>query len=192
MPKAAGVSKVWNDQIKYYGLLSTHHPLDSPEKIYITPQTEAFAALIWENSRDRWPLLFAHKSKNPGRITYVKDKSKKGNIKPGYTAIDISENDKFKGKYTKSDSGQTAMGGWSADGLRRYVDLVKINKEARKKRTTPDLENKILGIVRKQAGIKGNTSEEQRRIYLGQEAERPQMEEVTGLLDESDFDITEV
>ena len=192
MPKAAGSAKIWNKKLKYYGRLSDHAPPNNPYQVYITPSTEAWGLLLILNCRQRWPKLLELKAKSSDRITYVTS-AKKGTEKAGTIYIDLHQSPEFQGKYTKSDSGQKQFGGWSTEGLKKYTELMKKNKEARAKMETTVLEEEILGMLRKKNGIKGNTAEENEKFKSGNPNELVVDEEIEDLFDMDEYeDITSV
>ena len=181
MAKAAGTSKAWNKKIKYFGLLSKHAPPGNPNAVYITPSTEAWGMLLIINCRDRWPKIMELKKKSSSRITYVK--TAKAATKAGTAYIDVSQDQSFVGVYTRADAGQKKFGGWSADGLRKYKELMDLNKAARAKATTQALEEEILAKLRQDNAITGDTWEEHKKAAVGDNTEVPVNEEVEGLFD---------
>ena len=181
MPKAIGNSKFWNDKIKFFGHLSTHAPPEKPKEVYITPSTEAWGLLLIENCRERWPKLMAQKAESSAQIVYVK--SSKTQVKPGTIAINVSDDPSYVGKYTKNDSGQKKFGGWSNEGLKRFAQLVKINKEGRAKATTAALEEEVLLTLRTKHGITGANWKEHKIGLKGTKSTVEVAEEIEGLID---------
>ena len=186
MPKAAGSQKIWNDKVKYYGLLSTHAPPDTPKKPYITPSTEAWGMLLIENCRNCWPKIMALKATSGNRITYTK--GSKANTKANTTYVNVETDPTFLGTYTKTDAGQKKFGGWSNEGLKRYKELYFLNKEARKKATTPALEQEILDALRAENGIEAETWEDQRKKTTGKTTGVVPAEEVADLFGTDELD----
>jgi hypothetical protein len=69
----------------------------------------------------------------------------------------------IKGKYTSSKMGQSKWGGWADSGIlqfNRFHELVNI---ARKKKTSRNLENKILQVLRERNNIVCDTDEDQQK-----------------------------
>ena len=181
MPRAAGSQRVWNKKIKYFGTISEHAPPGNPKDVYITPSTEAWGLLLIMNCRDRWPKLMELKNNTSNRITYTKSAASK--TKAGITLVNVNDDPGFLGKYTKSDAGQKKFGGWSAEGLQLYKELVAKNKEARQKPTTKALEAEILEMLRTENDIQGDNWEEHKKLLAGETPETEAMEEIDGLFD---------
>ena len=57
IPKVAG--KDWDDDKRYYGLMSNHHYPNQRDMLYVPVSTEALAVWIVENNRKCWPLIWA-------------------------------------------------------------------------------------------------------------------------------------
>jgi hypothetical protein len=186
LPKVAGTSKAWNKKIKYFGLISLHHPPDNPKNVYITPSTEAWAVLLIMNCRDRWPKQKELKEQNSARITYVK--SATSTARAGATHVNITDHPDFVGKYTKADAGQKKFGGWSSDGLILYKELMEKNKDARKLPKSIALEKEILELLRKKHKIEGNNWEEFTQKKAGETTDILATEEVAGLFDPTQID----
>jgi len=184
LPKAAGSASIWNDQVKYFGCISRHAPPKKPKEVYITPATEAFCVLVLENYRDRWPKLYEAKSKTEGKVSYVKKDPLKP--KPGYTYINLDKDPLFKGKWTKTDSGQEKFGGWAPEGLLKFTEYRNINKEVRRKPATLELEAAILEKIKKENGIEGSTWEEHRTALKGMASIRPKMVQIDDLIDDNE------
>ena len=87
--------------------------------------------------------------------------------KPGTHVINTTEDPNAVGKYTKQDAGQRKFGGWTKDGLQKYMELVKLNKEGWKKATTPTLEDEILQRLREKHKIQEDNWAEYKRIKWG-------------------------
>jgi len=189
LPKAAGSAKVWNHTNKFYGLISEHHPPGKPDNLYITPSTEAWGMLLIENCRKRWPKLKAIKQKGV-KLVYTKGKSKTP-AKPGTKQIDVSAQPEFLGTYTNCDAGQKKFGGWSSLGLRRFADLVKMNKHGRKKETTVGLEQAVLDLVRSNHDITCDTWEEEKRKSRGSKPPPAPAEEIVDLFDLDEIGLME-
>ena len=55
----------------------------------------------------------------------------------------------FQGNYTRNNAGQKKFGHWSGEGLKKYAELLAMNKEARAKPSMVALEKEILEKVHK-------------------------------------------
>ena len=56
--------------------------------------------------------------------------------------------DKFKGKWTLPDAGQSKYGGWTAAGVKRFVELKDLNREVRLKGKSMHAESHCLARLR--------------------------------------------
>ncbi len=155
LPKAAGASKIWSSEVKFFGRISDHSPENAPDKPYITPTTEAFLVVVLENYHSRWPALYQMQDKSKLPVRYTKTSTKR--LAHQYNYVDTTKNPAFNAKFTPIDGGQKNHTGWSDEGLKRFVQLWDLNKEARKKKQTKALEDKILAKIRKENGITGDT-----------------------------------
>ena len=185
MPKAAGSARIWNKTVYYFGRLSDHAPRNDPKKWYITPSTEAWGAILIDNCRTRWPKLMDVKTKSSGRIYY--SKSSKLGEKAGLKLINVRLDKDFVGKYTKVEQGARKYGGWSPEGLKKYSEYIKMNKEARLNPATAELEGRILEQIRERDGITGKDWADHKRQSTGGEAAATEVEEIDGLFDMADL-----
>jgi hypothetical protein len=185
--RAAGTATIWNDECKFFGLLSTAKPEEPGAKPYITASTEAFAVLAIENCAKRWPKLWAKKREIPDKkVMYTK----KGSApKDGYTAVNTTDDADWVGVYTTTDAGQRMCGGWTLAGLNKYKEYLAIATEGRAKDTTEELEQKILDKIRADNKITAPTWAAHKRKSRGGTGEPAVVAEVAGLLDLDDWDI---
>jgi hypothetical protein len=95
----------WPESVRHYQTISGATFPDDDSKLYITPSTEAFAVLCFENNKTKWPY-----------------EAKKG---------DDPKNEAMETQYTCSKSGQNKFGGWNNAGRKRLVELVDKIKAAR-------------------------------------------------------------
>jgi hypothetical protein len=190
MPKATGNQKIWNEKNKYFGNLSTHCPPGMPRDVFITPSTEAWGMLLIMNCRERWPKIMQLKKASSARITYTK--GGKASHKAGTTIVDVRTEPDFLGVYTRSDAGQKKFGGWSAEGLKKYKELVQLNKEGRAKDTTPALEAEVLAQLRMNNGIVGDNWEDHKKAASGDDTAVAAHAEVDGLFDMDEITDMEV
>jgi len=187
--KATGNQKIWSHQHRYYGLLSSYGP---PTKIksrpYITSATEAFAVLIVDNCEHKWPLLFKAEQESQGKIVYYKEEVKEK--KAGFLYVNTKKHPEWVGKYTEPEIGQVEDGGWTNQGLKRYIELRAMAEEGRKKPTTPALEQKILNKLRAKYGIEGDSYEEyMQRKRKGKGKELEANEALDDLYMDDDFEL---
>ena len=185
IPKAAGSSKIWPHEKRWFGCISTDCPPGKPDKPFITPSTEAWGLILIENCRDRWPKLKAQKENHAGRLVYtskIPDKKK-----AGVTYVDVSKDKAFLGKYTQPSSGQMAFSGWSNAGMERYAELMGLNKSSRALPTTEALEKEILELVRQKHSIEGANWDEYTAKLRNNKPKPTQPTEVKDLIDWGDI-----
>ena len=69
---------------------------------------------------------------------------KEGSVKdPDVVYIVMKDDKDYDGKYTNAKSGQQALGGYTDDGYKVYAKWLTLNKKARNKDSTEDLENEV-------------------------------------------------
>ena len=187
LPKAEGFAKLWHEELRYFGLISTFAPEDAPNKPYITPSTEAWLVLCIENCAARWPVLYKQKRDHPGEKVVYSKKAKEA--KPGYKVMDTSTNKDFVGKYTTTDAGQKAFGGWSKEGLQRYKVLLNMCKQGRAKATTRALEQRVLDALREKHGITTGDWKSHSRMLRGGTGDAVEVEEIEGLVDDDEWNM---
>ena len=95
--------------------------------------------------------------------------------------------DKFKGKYTKTDSGQQAFAGWTPEGMNKFVEYQNSNVLARenpdRRQLTLEIERHVLEAVRVIHGRQAQNLEAERAANRRQrEANAPEVQ-VIALLD---------
>ena len=120
IPKACGAADIWSDQRKYFGMLSIHGLVADPNNVFVSASTEAWAGLVMENCRSRWPAVMHLRSEgNLGRSQYH-TKLVEHPIKD-VIYINLTEHTDYQGKYMDPDSGQVPFGGWSFEGLLKFA-----------------------------------------------------------------------
>jgi hypothetical protein len=160
LPKCAGSGQVWKESQRHFAIMSEAATGNDPKNLYITPSTEAFAALSIENCRTKWTNFIPIRADHPGKNIKVCKYQKKTTIVPPVgTEFEHDGGDirlygeKFHGKYTSADGGQQKFGGWDNDGLMRFNELHKMAKEGRKKADCKVIERASLAIVRENLDI---------------------------------------
>jgi hypothetical protein len=183
LPRCCAGAKIWNDQTKYYGLISTHAPPKTPDQPYITPSTEAWGILWIENTYTRLPKLRQESKANKGKKNVYVNEDKEDTGEVHY--INKKADPDFVGKWTQMDSGQSLYGGWAKEGIDRYKELIALNVEARAKPTTKALETKIYKKVRHLMKI---TADAPSAGGSGSKKKKSStVEEVDGLIDLTDW-----
>jgi hypothetical protein len=62
----------------------------------------------------------------------------------------------FDGLFTKTTQGQNFWGGWTSEGLEKFIEYRAMNMEARNAKGTDQLEHDCLTRLRKKVGIREN------------------------------------
>ena len=79
-----------------------------------------------------------------------------------YTYVFEDETPAIKPLYSNRSSGQQLFGGWSDDGIIKYISLVKANMKARRnKEANKTWENKVLANMRAINDIESNNHTDQ-------------------------------
>ena len=190
LPKAIGNNKHWNKEVRYFGRLMDHAPPGDPDKLRVTPSDEAWAALVIENCRTRWPAHMKEKETNRNKIVYGKQPATGARDDVNY--IDLAERPEFKGTCTDSTNGQKKCGGWSNEGLQKCVALMALVNVGRAKPTTQNLEQEVLTKLKTDKGITAASWEEHLRSKNPRRADSAPVEEVAGLMDGDEFELFEM
>ena len=170
LPKATGNTKDWNDQKRYYNTISSCAPPNAPNKLHVTPSTEAFAVLSYEGFKTKWKSLYDLKKQHPGKRIILKKPEYDANRKqinkaPVVNAESVEVFDeKFFGKYTVWDAGQSKYGGYTEAGLIRFNTLKGENKKARDTDKGKEVEEEILEAVRDKLEKKAASWELEKKI----------------------------
>ena len=95
--------------------------LSNPSKLAVTPSTEAFVYVIWDNCYNRWNAQYKWKyiDGNTGSIPTYKKKER-------WTLP-------YKGKYSDNCIGQSTYESWSTDGIDLYEEFSEEVRENREK-----------------------------------------------------------
>jgi hypothetical protein len=138
LPIMAG-KHLWHKETKYYTTITeaTNKLCTTHEFALITPEHEAFAVLSIENHLQRW---------RTNHEKGVKDKD-----------------DSYNGIYTTTTSGQNQYGGWSAEGMEKYMEYLEMNMAARKDASKAHVEQQCLNQLRKKYNIQANSFVEHQR-----------------------------
>ena len=167
IPKAAGNKHDWNTAHSHYVRMCDGAPPNKPHSLYVTPSTEAFLVAVCESNEERWAETYRQKQLNPGKQVYFCPDwdPKKG--EPPLVSADgkyvYAYGDKFFGKYTDANKGQSRNPGWTKAGRDRLIELAALNKEARAKPQTLALEQAFLDKLRAKYGLTCHSQEEENR-----------------------------
>jgi len=159
LPMATGSSKLFNESHRLYATISKAAHSNKPNEPIIIVEIEAFAVLSYENNLKKWNY-YEELDKEYKGYRYIPCSRKKGDkegvdVEPDMNGPNMilriySEN--CKGKYTLSDRGQSKYGGWTHEGLKRYVKLVKMARKGRCYPHCQELEEQSLQRMRKLYG----------------------------------------
>ena len=108
----------WNDDIKYYRLLTDTQEIGGKQKVHVTVTSEAFGLLVWENCHVKWAKIFELKEENvDAEIPRGKEEG--------------AEN--YAGKWSDANCGQQKFGGWHTDAYDYFEKTITFLEEWRKK-----------------------------------------------------------
>ena len=119
LPNTVGLH-FWGPNIRPFKLMTDKEVVDSDpsgkKKVLVTVTSEAFALLLWANSRDKWLADFKLKKKDRKAKIPKYDKNNRATWK-------------HQNKWSNSRTGQIQGGGWSKDALVFFNATIKdINK----------------------------------------------------------------
>ena len=130
IPKVAGHSH-WGPSKRHHELMSfgKEDPKDKKCQCYVTASDEAFLAMIWLNCYKKW--AYKHKCKVENREPDEKDPE-------------------MQTPYTNSKVGQKKFGGWTDDGILKYLAVLNNINENRdkQKKYLQDVEQEALDRIR--------------------------------------------
>ena len=158
LPLSTGSRHEFNPSQRRYATISTCAPQNKPNKPFITPETEAYAVLCFENSYERCLRTSQLKTKFPG-MKIVPAKRKMDGTIPENDDFELRGNKCYsfgpssKGKWTLADAGQSEFGGWHKDGLDRYNELRLLAKNARQNPNCKVVEEQSLEQLRQHLQI---------------------------------------
>lgn len=140
LPRAAGNPKHWGVTKYCFKTISVSHFPDSPTKLHVPPNTEAFCLIVWEGYSQLWKEQWIKKRQDPK--ANIKPPRKKGGQEP------TNEEKKLLAKCTTLDAGQKQFGGWKIEWVRKFVQYKKEIKEIRKTGKSQDIELKAMLAIR--------------------------------------------
>lgn len=139
-------AKQWNKEVYYYTtiLKARMDMSDDASPWLFSVCDEAMICLVWQNNWKKWQ----------DQYSWQQDPANKGKKMPN-----------MPGLWSTSDSGQAEWGGWSVDGLKKFVEYKQTIRAGRKGRgkEIAAFEQKILGQLRNEAGIECDSHEAQLR-----------------------------
>lgn len=167
LPKFTGTKREFNHEIRYYQTISKAKLNKTGDLPDITPETEAFGYLLYENNFKKWIKLNKLEDDHPNKSgkTQVLTKKKDGFVeKDEYRYFYVSEHEDLGTPYTNPDAGQQQFGGWNRKGILRYIELVKNIRKARESRDGKKWEKALLDKLREEKGITANNHADQQKL----------------------------
>ena len=166
LPKMTSGTFNYAPEKRYYATISDCK-IHYNDSLYeeLPSSTEAFAVLLFENTRSRW-LMKRRLSQQlpPGKKKMVIKERKKPDEKrpPADTQVYyVSEHPKLGTKWSLPSSGQNIAGGWSEEGLNKFADLRTVNEQVRGTANGKAKEREILNVLREAMSITENSAEAQ-------------------------------
>ena len=193
LPSAVLENDNWEKQHRWFNMISAAALNDGAP--CITPETEAFAAMVYDNCLIRWIELANQKKNSTKNVCILNvDKHLDGKKTDGDTNyLTIENTPNLKPKYTIAGRGQLKMGGGWGNGIAAYKALAQEATEARELGTTLDLEQRVLWNVKEKHDIGADTTlAEWMRTKTPRRASPEPAAGVDDLWDESDDEIREV
>ena len=161
LPKLTGNARDYSDKIRYFQTISEAKSGSNAEHFDITPETEAFGLVLFENYREKWLEIFKIKEKikkkakaKKHRIAVVSKKKSAAHTESGKCEYYYTEdNEKLATKYTDPSSGQKQFGGWTNDGIKKYSSYRIYQIKVRKKDYCAAWETAVKDLLRKERSI---------------------------------------
>ena len=149
----------WATNVKYYKMISSAKCATHPDRPLITSYVEAFLVLLYDSCHEKWTKMHKWLKHNKGKSLADCDK-------------------KFRGKYTRQDGGQQLFGGWTEEGLTRFMTIRKTIRQRWKKDKAECLtvEQDFLKILQDDKGIKCKSAEQEKRNKRNKKRKAEQME----------------
>ena len=166
MPKMTGNARDFSNKVRYYYTISEAKSNPNVSLVDITPETEAFGLLVLENNYEKWPELKKLEDalpKNNKKSQVVKTKKPEHDDNTTTNFFYEDKNPKLKTKYTDPSVGQKEYGGWTTEGIKRYVTFRQSIAYVRKTEGAKTWEAAVLDIIRNERGITELTYELQRK-----------------------------
>ena len=191
LPMAAGNTDHWSVATRYYGTITDSFVGGDPAKGREIPcGTEAFAAVAFISNRAKWIKM--HELQEAGKsFNIVKNSSKVKDKGPKILNLFYDEHRELVPTWTDTNVGQALFGGWSQEGLKKFVELRKLCKTSRGTKRSEALEKKILKALREENGIAADNYVEHRKsLGYGKKVATSvaAVAEVAGLFDDEDSD----
>jgi hypothetical protein len=159
LPKVVGAVE-WTQKIRPFTTISNAIRQNTTKPL-ISSSDEAFLVLTVANCIQRWTEECKEDEKRPKNER--KEKSKNVN-----------------GIFTKCDSGQCKYGGWNAEGMKYYNDLVEKSNAAREDPRCKEVEEACLEHIRRREGITAKSWAEHVRRKRRRGSNLDDQEEVDG------------
>ena len=145
LPACAG-NVYWRDSIRRSMCISVAN-LDG--KPCIPPSTEAMTAIMYDNCSEKWGVMWQKKKDDPAyKIPKKRDD-------PDY--------DEMMPKYSDPTAGQSKYGGWSHEGLVKFVEAMGQIRKARQTEEAAQLEQICLQMVKDKYGVKAGAAEKTKK-----------------------------
>ena len=137
----------WNRKIRFFGTITDHAPLDSPDDKYVTTSDEALIVLMFENCSKRYPYVAECKA----------------------AKVDVNKkHDDYQARWSIAAAGQNKLGGWEESGRLRFVELRRKIGVAKQKDHIGDLEEAILKEIQEKHS-KSQAEEEEEEAPTSEE-----------------------
>lgn len=116
-------TEFWGTEVRHNQLISDKGAdILGKRSVNIPVVTEAFAMLMYANCRHKWINIWKLKE----------EKGKNAQVPRSRKEYSEEELAKYQGKYTDPNAGQNPNGGWNADGLQLFANLITKLTEHRK------------------------------------------------------------
>ena len=165
LPNVCGERKIWPEDVRHFEHISDATlPESEGKKLRITPSTEAFAHIVYENNYSKWKKMWVVKKENPGKKMMIIKHAKADDDKDPKVHYCLLS-DGFEAKYSLPDCGQAKFGGWKKEGLEKFAKTMAKCKEVRtnNRKKCEEWEDAVLAKVKEDNGIAFDSLEEKQR-----------------------------
>jgi hypothetical protein len=161
----AATSEYWNKKIRYFKMPTSTFQYDGKPRDYVTPASEAFGLLVYDNCRDKWMKQYEWKQQGKALPKGKKDPNWK----------------MFAAKYTDPNSGSKTGGGWKPEGLVKYEEYMNLIKKLRVEDAANQnkMQQLALDLVREKNEITATSPNKGRKRGKATDSPEPASKRVT-------------
>jgi hypothetical protein len=135
LPRSTADAKTWPPTIRHYKIISEAFTQHNKDLLCITPETEAYAVVSYDNFLDAYKEQYRLLLENPGmKLRHIKNReglSSEDHILDPDGEHLLMVHEKYSGKWTKNDGGSDQDKGWLVEGMQRFGEILGMVAKAR-------------------------------------------------------------